>query len=70
MKGLRSLKMYTYAWTELMLTIVPLLREAMWGMTALHMRIIENTLASYARCISSIGTSIVGPEREIYQKRD
>ena len=58
-----------YAWIELMFTIVPLLRAAMWGMTALHIRMTEKTFASYAFWMTSMETSIIGPAKESAARR-
>ena len=49
------------AWRELMFTIVPLLRAAMCGMTALAMRMMEKTLVSYVWMISAMSMSMTGP---------
>ena len=52
---------YKSAPMEPILTIVPRLREAMCGITALAMRMTEKTFVSYIRMISWMSTSMRAP---------
>lgn len=49
------------------LTIVPDLRFAIMGATALHTRKIANTLVSKTRFASSMDCSTIGPDRHKYE---
>lgn len=48
--------------TEPMLTIVPLLRDAMWEKTAFAMHRMEKTFVSNIATMRSMGTSASGPD--------